>query len=149
MRKIIALVLILLIMTGCGSKQETQSNDNQSNQIQDNNIDIYGNTGTKEEIEDRISIDRVVNCEGCVYAYFATDKTFGSELSKEEYTTDINDIKTKAGNQRHNFFGFVLNDNKIIRAYSCILKDNTIYCIEGTSNGDKYQSNIGVLNQIE
>ena len=150
MKKFLIVLLIIFIVTGCGTKQEVQNNNKQIEQVQEktNNTNISGNTNTQTTKEEKIVVERVVNCEGCVYAYFADNRTFGSTLSDEEYTTDINDIKTIGGNQRHNFFGFVLNNNKIERAYSCILKENVIYCIEGTANGEKYQSNIGVINQI-
>ena len=42
----------------------------------------------------------------------------------------------------------MLNGNTISRAYACILKNNKIYCIEGSSNGAHHNSNIGVLNQV-
>ena len=57
-------------------------------------------------------------------------------------------FKTAGGKQRHNFFGLVLSDNKISRAYSCIWKNNKIYCIEGSTNGAYHSNNIGILNQI-
>ena len=147
MKKIIIVIIMLFVITGCGTKQETQNN-NQAEQVQENTNSTNGNTSIKQEEEEKIVVKKVVNCDGCVYAYFSDSRSFGSTVSKEEYTTDINDIKTTGGNQRHNFFGFVLNNNKIERAYSCILKDNIIYCIEGTASGEKFQSNIGVINQI-
>lgn len=42
----------------------------------------------------------------------------------------------------------MLVDNKISGAYSCILKDNIIYCIEGSVDGRYFSNNIGILNQI-
>ena len=78
------------------------------------------------------------------------EKTFEwhSTLSKDEYTTDIRNLKTGGGKQRHNFFGLILADNKISRAYACILKNNKVYCIEGSTDGSYHTSNIGILNQI-
>ena len=52
------------------------------------------------------------------------------------------------GKQRHNFFGLVLNGNTISRAYACILKNNKIYCIEGSTNGAYHSNNISILNKI-
>ena len=72
----------------------------------------------------------------------------GSTISVSDYTTDINNLKTQGGKQRHNFFGLVLSGNTISRAYACILKDNKIYCIEGSTNGAYHNSNIAILNQI-
>ena len=42
----------------------------------------------------------------------------------------------------------MLLDNKISRAYSCIRKDNKIYCLEGSTNGAYHSNNISILNQI-
>ena len=102
--------------------------------------------------EEKVVVEEVVNCDGCVYAYFSDEgdkaKTLGSTLSPEEYTTDISNLKTGGGKQRHNFFGLVLSDNKISRAYSCIWKNNKIYCLEGSTNGAYYSNNISILNQI-
>ena len=72
----------------------------------------------------------------------------GDTISDDEYTTDINDIRTAGNKQRHNFFGLVLSGNTISKAYSCILKDNKIYCIQGSTDGAYHTNNIGVLNQI-
>lgn len=102
--------------------------------------------------EEKVVVDEVINCDGCVYAYFSDEgdkaKTLGSTLSPQEYTIDISNLKTGGGKQRHNFFGLVLSDNKISKAYSCIWKNNKIYCIEGSTNGAYHSNNIGILNQI-
>ena len=100
-------------------------------------------------IEDEIvTVEKIINCDGCVFSYFSETKKIGSTLSNDEYTTDINKLRTSGGKQRHNFFGFVLSGNTISKAYSCILKDNKIYCIQGSSNGAYFSSNVAVLNQI-
>ena len=164
--------LILLInITGCNSKEEKQSNTKQQEQKQEekenNNqqSNLNNNTYIKDdeiiEIEDednkliedeRVTVEKVINCEECVYAYFSDEgenaKKLGDTLSDDEYTTDINNIKTMGNKQRHNFFGLVLSGNTISKAYSCILKDNKIYCIQGSTNGAYHTNNIGVLNQI-
>ena len=53
-------------------------------------------------------VEEVINCNVCVYAYFSDEgdkvKTLGSTLSSNEYTTDINNLKTAGRKQRHNFF---------------------------------------------
>lgn len=102
--------------------------------------------------EEKVVVDEVINCDGCVYAYFSDEgdkaKTLGSTLSPSEYTTDINTLKTGGGKQRHNFFGLVLSDNTISKAYACILKDNKIYCIQGSTDGAYHSNNISILNQI-
>ena len=99
-----------------------------------------------------VTVEQVINCEGCVYAYFSAEgndaKKLGDTVTESEYTSDINTIKTSGGKQRHNFFGLVLTGNTISKAYSCILKDNKIYCIQGSTDGTYHQNNIGILNQI-
>ena len=174
MKKMLLIVfsLILLItITGCDSKKEKQSSNQQQEQRQEEkeNNNQQSNTNNNTYIEDdeiieiddennkpiedeRITVEKVINCEGCVYAYFSGEgenaKKLGDTLTEDEYTTDINNIKTMGNKQRHNFFGLVLSGNTISKAYSCILKDNKIYCIQGSTDGAYHTNNIGVLNQI-
>ena len=165
-QKMILLVFVLVLLftlTGCDTKKETQDNNQQQEEHEDNSKQSSLNNNTYVEddeiiefddeennpIEEKeIVVEKVINCEGCVYSYFSDEKSFGSSLSENEYTTDVTKLKTNSGKQRHNFFGFVLSNNKISRAYSCILKDNKVYCIEGSVNGSYHTSNIGILNQI-
>ena len=121
-------------------REETITNDDEILDIDDEDNKPIDN--------EKVVVEKVINCEGCVYAYFTDERTFGSTLSENEYTTDVNNLKTPGGKQRHNFFGFVLTNNKITRAYSCILKDNNIYCLEGTTNGQYHSSNVAILNQV-
>ena len=166
-KKIFLGLALLLIISGCGSNNENLNYNNnviqnQVNNKQDNivdNNDVYDDEIIEwddEEnepiIEEKVVVEEVINCDGCVYAYFSDEgdkaKSLGSTLSESEYTTDINDLKTSGGKQRHNFFGLVLSGNSISRAYSCILKNNKIYCIEGSTDGTYHTNNIGILNQI-
>ena len=159
-------VLILFNLTACDKKEELPTNnetpqetveDNQQ-AVVDDNYDIYDDeiefddTDNGPIEEEVVRVDEVINCDGCVYAYFsdegASAKTLGSTLSESEYTTDINNLKAQGGKQRHNFFGLVLSGNTISKAYSCILKDDKIYCIQGSTNGAYHKSNISILNKI-
>ena len=175
MKKTLLILLSLILLftiTGCGSKeeeerksqrqeqkQEEKENNNDSNS--DNNkintnddeiIDVDDEENKPPTDEGRITIEKVINCEGCVYAYFSGEgdkaKKLGDTVSSDEYTTDINNLKTTGNKQRHNFFGLVLSGNTISKAYACILKDNKIYCIQGSTNGTYHKNNIGILNQI-
>ena len=175
MKKTLLILLSLILLftiTGCGSKeeeerksqrqeqkQEEKENNNESNS--DNNkintnddeiIDVDDEENKPPTDEGRITIEKVINCEGCVYAYFSGEgdkaKKLGDTVSSDEYTTDINNLKTTGNKQRHNFFGLVLSGNTISKAYACILKDNKIYCIQGSTNGTYHKNNIGILNQI-
>jgi predicted small lipoprotein YifL len=180
MKKIITTLLAILLLftvTACGPEKNNENNGKQQeNQEVNNNTSENKQEEQKPEpekqnetqIDDEIIdfedednqgyengntiIEEVINCDGCVYAYFSEEgdnaKTLGSTLSTNEYTTDINNLKTSGGKQRHNFFGLVLSGNTISKAYACILKDNKIYCIEGSTNGAYHNSNIAILNKI-
>lgn len=164
-------VIMLCSLTACGSKKNEESfNNNESSKTEENNKTEEENKEEKEYIDDNddiiefedvdngptdektVTVEEVINCDGCVYAYFSDEgdkaKTLGATLSPGDYTKDINNLKTAGGKQRHNFFGLVLSGNTISRAYACILKDNKIYCIEGSTNGAYHNSNIAILNKI-
>ena len=168
-------IVTCLMLVGCGKEKDLNNNSNDdSNSIQTNeNINNNDNNNSNasdnvivddDEIiefdnddngpadEKTVTVEEVINCDGCVYAYFSDEgdkaKTLGATLSPGDYTKDINNLKTAGGKQRHNFFGLVLSGNTISRAYACILKDNKIYCIEGSTNGAYHNSNIAILNKI-
>ena len=156
-------IVMCLMLVGCGKENNSNNNSNQTNEntsnntsnniiIDDDEIIDFDDEDNAPINEETVVVDEVINCDGCVYAYFSDEgdkaKTIGSTLSSSEYTTDINKLKTSGGKQRHNFFGLVLSGNTISRAYACILKDNKIYCIEGSTNGTYHESNISILNKI-
>jgi len=160
-------LLLIILLTGCGT-EEKESNKNENNKIQENQ-----NTNKKEKEKennnknnsivdddednppinnDNVTVSEIINCNNCVFAYFSAEgenaKKIGDSVTSNEYTSDIRTLKTSGGKQRHNFFGLVLNGNTISRAYACALKNNKIYCIEGSTNGAYHESNIAILNQI-
>lgn len=175
MKKILAAllaVLLLFTVTACGSEK---NNDN--NRKQPENQEVNNNTSENKQEEQKqndiqiddeiidfedednqpyeeeiVNVNEVINCPGCVYAYFTKEweeaKKIGDTVTPEEYTTDIRTLKTGGGKQRHNFFGLVLSGNTISKAYACILKNNKIYCIQGSTDGAYFTNNIGILNQI-
>ncbi len=162
------LTIMCLMLVGCG-KENTLKNDSNNNldltQTSDN---IDNNKSDNVIVDDEIIdlddeengpineetgvIEEVINCDGCVYAYFTDEgdkaKSLGSTISSSDYTKDITKLKTPGGKQRHNFFGLIVSDNTISRAYSCILKDSKVYCIEGSVNGAYHNNNIAILNKI-
>ena len=133
--------------------EENKPQEPEGNKPIDDEIpDIEDEENKPPVVDEKITVEKVINCEGCVYAYFSAEgdkaKKLGDTVTKDEYTTDINTIRTAGKKQRHNFFGLVLSGNTISKAYSCILKDNKIYCIQGSTNGAYHTNNIGILNQI-
>ncbi len=170
MKKILILlisVFTFLCLTACGNSNNSEPIKDNNETPQKENTEV-NNEDNQDEIiewddeemtewddednvppeEEVVVVEKVINCDGCVFSYFSEVKKIGSTLSEEEYTTDINNIRTSGNKQRHNFFGLVLSGNTISKAYSCILKDNIIYCIQGSTNGAYHTNNIGVLNQI-
>ena len=168
-------LLLLISLAGCGSKEETNDNDNNmtqekessskkeknkekdkkeenNNVIDDEIVDIDDEDNKPPVQNDKVTVEKVINCDGCVFAYFNAEgdkaKKLGDTVTAEEYTTDINNIRTPGNKQRHNFFGLVLSGNTISKAYACILKDNKVYCIQGSTNGAYHSSNMSILNQI-
>ena len=130
------------------------NNNNPSDDVvvdDDEIIDIEDEDNTPPSVE-KVTVSEVINCNNCVYAYFSAEgdnaKRLGDSVIASEYTTDVNTLKTSGGKQRHNFFGLVLSNNTISRAYACILKNDKIYCLEGSTNGAYHNSNIAILNQI-
>ena len=166
------IVAMCLLIVGCGKESNLNDNSNtnqtnentNTNENANNNEDTSNNVIVDDEIldiddvdngpldEGNVVVSEVINCDGCVYAYFSDEgdkaKKLGDTLSEDEYTTDINNIRTSGNKQRHNFFGLVLSGNTISKAYSCILKDSKIYCIQGSTDGAYHSNNIGILNQI-
>ena len=165
-------IFIIFMVTGCGNKNDfkespkdntirpEEKNDNENikqsetqedEYIDDEIIDLEDDDNYYAN-DEYITVENVINCDGCVYAYFSDEgdnaKRIGSTISANEYTTDINNLKTGGNKQRHNFFGLVLSGNTISKAYACILKDKNIYCIQGSVDGTYFTNNIGILNQI-
>ena len=156
-------IMMVITLTACGNKKAKNNENtnnynnpeqNQNNKEENNNNVIddeiieFDDEDNKPYEEEIIKVDKIINCDGCVFSYFSEAKKIGSTLSEEEYTEDIKNLKTMGDKQRHNFFGFVLSGNTISKAYSCIYKDNKIYCIQGSTDGSYFTNNIGILNQI-
>ncbi len=159
---------ICMFLVGCGNGKKlddtttTKKSGNNSNEInanvRDNDIvadDDILDIDDSDNVpggEQTVTVDEVINCPGCVFAYFDAEgdkaKTLGSKVTPDEYTNDVTKLKTKGGKQRHNFFGLVLSGNTISKAYACILKDNKIICIQGSTDGAHHTNNISILNKI-
>lgn len=167
MRRKLFVVLLVILLTGCQTKENKTNNegnnikkqqninekereDNSQNNtvIIDDEIIEFDDVDNGLIEEETVNVKEVVNCNNCVYAYFSKAKKLGDTVLEEEYTTDVRTLKISDGKQRHNFFGLVLNGNTISKAYSCILKNDKIYCIEGSTDGAYHNNNISILNQI-
>ena len=147
MKKMLLLLFSLILLfsvTGCDSNGEKQNNNGQqeqkyeekennnqqnnsnNNYVDDDEIIEFDNDDNGPPDEKTVTVEEVINCDDCVYAYFSDEgdkaKTLGATLSP--------------------------SGNTISRAYACILKDNKIYCIEGSTNGTYHNSNIAILNKI-
>ena len=164
------ITLLTVFISGCGKNEKTNSEndlikentvketekkeENKEKKEETNSIIIddeiieFDDEDNTPYEDGNVNVEKIINCDGCVFSYFSETKNIGSTLSNEEYTKDVSKLKTSDGKQRHNFFGFVLSENKISKAYSCILKDNKVYCIEGSTNGAYHNNNIAILNQI-
>lgn len=90
------------------------------------------------------------SAEGLVFAFFQKKdgiKTFGDVL--ENYTTDYTTIKRKDGTQRRVFLGFKLDENnRILRAYACGIYKGTLFALEGSQNGEYFESNKAIINRL-
>ncbi len=157
--------VLLFTVTACGSKEEPKKENNKQEEksetkkeenenpivVDDEVLDIDDEDNTPPG-DGRVTVEKVINCDGCVFAYFSGEdeqaKKLGDTVSADEYTNDINNIRTAGNKQRHNFFGLVLSGNTISKAYACILKDSKIYCIQGSTNGAYHTNNIAILNEI-
>ena len=167
-RKVLLSLLALVIvvsLTGCGKKEtekgnqdingyqreavkESENKEKDTLIVDDEIIDIDDDYDSSSQPEN-VNVEKVINCEGCVFAYIEKEaKKLGGTIASNEYTNDVTQLKTKGGIQRHNFFGLVLSGDTISKAYACILKDNKIYCIQGSTDGAYFTSNVGILNQI-
>ncbi|MBR3146270.1 MAG: hypothetical protein IKF47_03290 [Bacilli bacterium] len=94
----------------------------------------------------------VRSCPGsdCVYAFYTawTMYTGNNVATLSNYTSDYTTLK-KDGVQRYAFFGHILDENdKILKAYACGIKDNKVFCIQGSNDGSTYQRASGILNNL-
>ena len=101
-----------------------------------------------EKDESVVKVDE--SAQGLVYAYYLkkdANLTFGDVLTN--YTTDFTTIKTSEKKQRRAFLGFKLDENnRIQRAYSCLIYNGVLYALEGTTDGSSYNSNRAIMNRM-
>ncbi len=92
-------------------------------------------------------------CPGCKFAFVTTpSNTTWNTYSATPTVIDSSNLKDSyeevvEENEENFFLGVITNENnQIERAFTCGLKDGTIpFCIEGTSDGSKYNENKKIL----
>ena len=51
--------------------------------------------------------------------------------------------------EKNYFLGHIIDDNNyIIKSYACGIENNKAFCLERTSDGSKYNSNVDTLNSV-
>ena len=133
MKKIVCLLVMMfvLILTGCGSKEESKNK----------NEEKY--SGLPDVIE---------TCPDCVYNYSKEYVKFSpnrkSTLSTSDYKINWKDVVKESGH--NNFLGFKLNSSdEVVKAYVCGIKDNIPFCLEGSlddMNGGNESDRIEIYN---
>ncbi len=102
----------------------------------------------------------IASCPNCKFLY----RVYNGDASDIIYTTwntlnhtptvltsglsdDYRDVVTSSG--KNHFLGVTLNDdNQVTRAFVCGIYDYVPYCIEGTSDGSKNESNKTILEEV-
>lgn len=103
----------------------------------------------------------IATCPGCVFAWYPSSEMkwikgsgFGenealgnNKLNESEYYEDYTKLVEKKG--KNYFLGHVIDDNNyIIKSYACGIEKGKAFCLEGTSDGSKYSSNVDILISI-
>ena len=119
-----------------------------------------GTTST-EKGECEPSVPTIETCPGCVFAWYSSseikwikDSGYGeneasgnNKLTASEYYEDYTKLVEETG--KNYFLGHVIDDNNyIIKSYACGIENNKAFCLERTSDGSKYSSNVDILNSI-
>ena len=97
----------------------------------------------------------ISTCPGCVFAWYTGSEMKwikGSGYGENEasgnnkltnYTEDYTTL------EKNYFFGHVIdNNNYIIKSYACGIENNKAFCIQSSSDGSKYSSNVDILNSV-
>ena len=94
----------------------------------------------------------VRSCPGsdCVYAFYTTWTWYSGNnvATLSNYTSDYTTL-TNNDTQRYAFLGHILDENdKILKAYACGIKNNEVFCIQGSTDGSTYQDSVNTLNRV-
>ena len=119
-----------------------------------------GTTSTEKGICEEPAQDHTIaTCPGCVFASYDMSKTKwikGSgqgenEASGNNKLTDYYEDYSKLieEKEKNYFLGHIIDDNNyIIKSYACGIENNKAFCLERTSDGSKYNSNVDTLNSV-
>ncbi len=114
-------------------------------------VKVEANEGTWVEEPGKIA-----SCPNCKFLYAKNITMYATWNNHNITPTVVNqelddtylDIVENKG--KDYFLGLILNDDKqIVRAYACGMKDDTPYCIEGSSDASTVESNIALLQSEE
>ena len=129
---------------------EMVENGNDNSFAYDDEIIEFDDIPNQAPEEDVIVTKVDESAEGLVFAYYQkkdAQLSFGDVLTN--YTTDYKTIRTGSGRQRCAFLGFKLDENdRIQRAYACVIYKGVLYALEGTTDGSKYDSNKAIMNRM-
>ena len=92
-------------------------------------------------------------CPNCTFAHLEYEKYYvdpASTLTGQErdFTKDFTTIKTEYNEQSRSFIGVLLDNSKTItKGYVCGVVDNKPFCIEASTDGSTYTTNINTLRK--
>ena len=88
-------------------------------------------------------------CPGCFFAgNTETAGTLNSDFILRNSNSYSSFIIEDYNDWGENFLGYILDDNVIKRAFACGHSDVGYFCIEGTTDGSKYERNIKILRHF-
>ena len=127
----------------------TNTNENENTFVDDDDIIEFDDIPNQAPEEDIVVTKVDESAQGLVFAYYQKKDgqlTFGDVLTN--YTTDYTTIKY-GQKQRRVFLGFKLDENdRIQRAYACGIYKGTLFALEGTRDGGKFESNKAIINRL-
>lgn len=90
------------------------------------------------------------HCKDCAFAFYSeeSNKQYDKDVYLKDFTYDYKELKTKKGENRKMFLGHILTKGKIRRGFACGINRGNVFCIEGTSDGSKYEDNVQILKNV-
>ena len=101
----------------------------------------------------------ISTCPGCVFAWYPNSEMKWIKGSGQgenhpegnnkltDYYEDYKKLVEEKG--KNYFLGHVIDDNNyIIKSYACGIENGKAFCLQSSSDGSKYSSNVDILNSI-